>query len=106
MALGKLVVVEGHVLLCSEDLVGIADAILFLAAAPQVCKRRRIGRKHRTREEMDVLERYFDKFVVPAHESNVLPFLQTYAEQIVIVDNSEKTCLADVVKTVTQRFEG
>ena len=95
---GKVVVVEGHVLLCSVALMDLATHAFYLEATPETCRTRRVGRKIRSAEERSILERYFDTFVIPAHVNEVLPLTHRYAGKLSIVDNSEHVAVEDVVK--------
>uniref|UniRef100_A0A7S3LM37 Phosphoribulokinase/uridine kinase domain-containing protein n=1 Tax=Aplanochytrium stocchinoi TaxID=215587 RepID=A0A7S3LM37_9STRA len=77
---GFSVIVEGHALLSDSELSEQADAIVYIKVDPHTCMNRRIARKGRKSAEINTYKQYFTKFVVPAHERNQLPRINSFPQ--------------------------
>eukprot|EP01062_Namystynia_karyoxenos_P047607 TRINITY_DN35996_c0_g1_i1.p2 TRINITY_DN35996_c0_g1~~TRINITY_DN35996_c0_g1_i1.p2 ORF type:complete len:195 (+),score=60.16 TRINITY_DN35996_c0_g1_i1:33-587(+) len=71
-----LVLVEGHAVLASADLLQLAGAVVYLDAPEAVCRERRLLRSERPPAETAALGVYFTERVWPAHERTVAPVVQ------------------------------
>lgn len=70
------VFVEGHSLLSNDDLVSMADLILYLSCQSiDTALKRREARKQRDAETNFYLVRYYRQFVWPAHQKYIIPKL-------------------------------
>ena len=77
-----IILVEGHMLLSSDDLVAIADLIIFLEVkSMETALKRRIGRQQRSDEQIFYISRYYRRFVWPAHMTFVVPKLESLVAQ-------------------------
>ncbi|CAE7592904.1 unnamed protein product [Symbiodinium microadriaticum] len=60
------VVAEGHLLAMDKELVSAAKLCVILRCTAEVCRGRRLNRRHRQEEELEELGDYIDKFVWPS----------------------------------------
>eukprot|EP00466_Bigelowiella_natans_P018143 jgi/Bigna1/77073/fgenesh1_pg.45_\ len=70
-----LAIVEGHILLCNESIVGLADILVILNAGCEVCLSRRINRRQRDSETNKAICQYFRTHAWPAHQLRVVPIV-------------------------------
>ncbi|CAE7247385.1 unnamed protein product, partial [Symbiodinium microadriaticum] len=60
------VVAEGHLLAVDQELISAAKLCVILHCTAEVCRSRRLNRRHRPEEELEELADYIDKFVWPS----------------------------------------
>lgn len=66
-ATGKLVVLEGHVVVTVPELADAAGFAVVLDEKEETCRARRLGRRARPEAEHAILERYIREVVWPAY---------------------------------------
>lgn len=70
-----LIILEGHVLLSDPATVALATAVVVLDGNADICRERRVQRKHRSEEEKQSIRRYFDTIVWPAYMRHTAPLV-------------------------------
>jgi len=74
-AASQLVIVEGHVVACNDELVAMADLCVVLRCTRETGRDRRVHRRERPPEELAELSQYYDTWVWPAFERYAAPAL-------------------------------
>ena len=102
MSLTDVIVVEGILVLCNEELRKLADYKVFIDASPETRLFRRIQRDVEERGRcIDSVKKQYKKFVIPSYEKYIEPS-KKYADMIIPNNDDNQfigvTMLCDLIK--------